>query len=159
MSGLRLYGSPHAPLEADCDKLLRLHGKLHRQFLQHVAAEPIDQKGYSLLFGQAALTAIKQLIIRELGRCCLMFELSRWRVTFNIGHGMRAALIADQKTVTLRKVSRAGGFPVRGYQSAIRRVGFPGADPLRDHTRARIFAQMDHFGSGIGLLEAISDRN
>ena len=44
--------SPHAPLERDRDQLLRLDGELHRQLLQHVLDEAVDDQRRRLLGGR-----------------------------------------------------------------------------------------------------------
>src|ERR1051325_7131515 len=48
---------------------------------------------------------------------------------------------------------------MNAYQSPIRILRVPCRNSLRHDTRPGIFAQMDHFGAGIGLLEIVGDGN
>ena len=76
---------------------------------------------------------------------------------FDIGHGMRAALISDEQGVTLREIARAVGTTQNAYQTAIRRIRFTRRDCFGDDTRFCVLTHMDHLRAGIGLLIAIGD--
>jgi hypothetical protein len=59
-------GSADAPFETDADEFLRFDRELHRQLLQHLAAEAVDDHRDGLLLRQAALQAVEQLIVADL---------------------------------------------------------------------------------------------
>src|SRR6476469_8407473 len=52
--------------EADRDQLLRLDREFHRQLLQHVAHEAVDDQRRRLFRRQAPLQAIEQLVFGDL---------------------------------------------------------------------------------------------
>src|SRR5208282_2804654 len=58
--------SSDAAFEADCDQLLRLDRKLHRQLLQDIADESVDDQRRRLLRRQSPLQAIEKLLLRHL---------------------------------------------------------------------------------------------
>src|SRR6478609_1505223 len=55
--------SADAAFERDADKLLRLDGKFHRQFLQDFLDEAVDDQGDRRFGRDAALQAVKQLVL------------------------------------------------------------------------------------------------
>ncbi len=78
---------------------------------------------------------------------------------FDIGHRMRAALIADQQRITLREIARARGARHDFHQPAIGIVRMPGRNALGDDRRGRVLADMDHLRPGIGLLMVMRQRH
>ena len=60
-----------ASFQADPQKLLGLHGELHRELTEDLLAESIDDQRYGVLGRQAALPAVKDLIFTDLGCRCL----------------------------------------------------------------------------------------
>src|SRR5690606_5405545 len=86
-----------AALKRNADKLLGFDGEFHRQFLNDFLHEAIDDESDCLLFRNAALHHIEQLVFRNLGGGCLVFELRRGVLRLDIRHRMRAAIIADQE--------------------------------------------------------------
>src|SRR3954462_13111944 len=54
----------HRTFERDRDQLLGLDREFHRQLLQHVLDEAVDDQGRGLLVRQAALLAVEQLVLR-----------------------------------------------------------------------------------------------
>ncbi len=75
----------------------------------------------------------------------------------DVGHGVRAALVADQQRVAVGEVARAGRLAVSRDQAAIGVLRAPGGDALRDDPARRVLAEMDHLGAGIDLLHAVRD--
>src|SRR5205823_10310306 len=61
-----IASSPDAAFEADGEELLRLDRELHRQLLQDVPAEPVDDQRQRILVGETALAAIEQLVLADL---------------------------------------------------------------------------------------------
>src|SRR4051794_32410227 len=52
-----------AAFEAHREEFLRLDRELHRQFLQDLLAEAVDDQRQGVLVGEAALAAIEQLVL------------------------------------------------------------------------------------------------
>ena len=59
-----------------------------------------------------------------------MLELSGGVLCFDVGHGVGAALIADQQAIALREVARVFGAAVGGDLTAIGILAFARADTL-----------------------------
>jgi hypothetical protein len=53
----------YAAFEADIDQLLGFHGEFHRQLLDHVTDEAIDDQRDGFLFGNATLHDVELLIL------------------------------------------------------------------------------------------------
>src|ERR1700681_1030327 len=58
----------HRPLEADRDQLLGLDREFHRQLLEHVAHEAVDDERHCVLLGEAALHAVEQHLLGDFRR-------------------------------------------------------------------------------------------
>src|SRR5947209_1457296 len=70
----RAESSSNTSLEADRDQFLRLDGELHRQVLQHVLHESIDDERHGFLRREPALHAVEQRILGDLRGCRLVLE-------------------------------------------------------------------------------------
>ncbi len=86
-----------------------------------------------------------------------MFELGVGAAVFDIGHGVRAAAVADQQAVALGEIAGAFGLFVDRDEAAIGVVGLPRADAFGDDPAFGALAEVDHLGAGVGLLAAIGD--
>ena len=84
-----------------------------------------------------------------------MLELRGGRLGLDIGHGMRAALVADQQRVALREVPRVRRLAMRRDEPAIGVVGAARRDALGDDAARGVLAEVDHLGAAIDLLAAI----
>ena len=109
---------------------MRFNGKFHGQLLQHVFGKAIDDQCHGLFLAQPALHGVEQLIVRDFGRCRFMLNLGRGVFHFNIGHRVRAALIAQQQAVALREIAHAFCLWGHAYQPAIGAIGMARANPL-----------------------------
>src|SRR5271168_1490570 len=58
---------PDTAFETDGKQLLRLDREFHRQFLQHLLAEAVDDQRHRIFGAQPALTAVEQLVVADLG--------------------------------------------------------------------------------------------
>ena len=101
--------SPDAAFEADRQELLRLEGKLHRQLLEDILAEAVDDQAHRVLLAQPALAAVEQHVLGDFRGGGFVLEHRRGILRLDIGHGMGAALVADQQAVALGEVARALG--------------------------------------------------
>src|SRR3546814_17748740 len=70
----------------------------------------------------------------------------------SVGHRVGAALVADQQRVALGEVARALRLGADAHEATVGRVGPAGGDALGDDARARVLAEVDHLGAGVGLL-------
>src|SRR6266568_1487380 len=95
---------PNAAFQTHTQQLLRFHGKLHRQFLEHALTESIHNHRYSVFALDPALTQIEHLIFANLRSRSLVLHPSRRISDFDIRERMRAALISDQQRVALRVI-------------------------------------------------------
>src|ERR1700730_12022956 len=120
-SSLRSWraASADAPFERNRDQFLRFHREFHWQMLQHIAHEAVDDQSRRLFARKPALHAIKQLILGNLRRRRLMFELRAGGLRFDIRHRMGAARIADEQRIAIGEIAGAGRFPVRRNLTAI----------------------------------------
>ena len=84
-----------------------------------------------------------------------MFQNGGFVSVFNIRHGMRAAFVTDKQTVALRIVTGILSLRSNLYQSAISLIGKSGGNTLGDNFLGSVFTDMNHFGSGIGLLTVV----
>src|SRR5262249_15918831 len=75
----------------------------------------------------------------------------------DIGHGMGAAFVADQKRIAVGEIARAFRSAVGHYEAAIGVVGAPRGDALGDDPAGGVLAEMQHLGAGIDLLVAVRD--
>src|SRR4029450_4601250 len=136
-----------APLEADADQLLRLGHELHGEMLEHIAHEAVDDERHRFLSRESALQTVEQLVVGDLGGGRLVLE-GRGRVLrLDIGHGMRAAFVADQERVAVGEVPRIGGLAMRRNKPAIGVVGVTGGNALGDDAARRGAGERDHPGA------------
>src|SRR5215470_19540889 len=93
--------SSDAAFQADTQQLLRLDRKFHRQLAKNALAEAIDDHGNCIFRLQAALAQVKELVLADLRSGSLMFHTGCRILYFDIGKGMRAALVPDKERVAL----------------------------------------------------------
>ena len=65
--------------------------------MEHVAHEAVDDQRHGLLGRKTSLQAVEQLVVGDLGRGRLVLEGGRRVLRLDIGHGMRAALVANEE--------------------------------------------------------------
>src|SRR5919199_6616058 len=106
LGGRAPAGSTDAPFEADLQQLLRLDRELHRQLLQHLAAEAVDDEADRVLLRHAALAAVEELVLGDAAGGRLVLGLRRHAAVLDVGHRVGAALVADQQAVALGEVAR-----------------------------------------------------
>src|SRR6202030_4794174 len=88
-----------------------------------------------------------------------VLEHGRGILGLDIGHGVGAALVADQERIAIGEVARAGSAAVRGDEAAIGVVGVAGGNTLTDDAARGVLAEMQHLGAGIDLLVTVGDRD
>src|SRR3989304_1527554 len=92
-----------APLEAHAEQLLRLDGELHGQLAEDLLAEAPDDQRDRVLHRDAALLAVENLVLADLGRGRLVLHAGRGVLHLDVGEGVGAALVAEQQRVALRE--------------------------------------------------------
>ena len=105
--------SPDRSLEAHPQQLLRLDGELHRQLLEDFLAEAVHDHVDRILFRDAALLAVEELVLADLRGRRLVLDLRRRVLDLEIREGVGAAIAADQQRVALRVVARAAAVSTR----------------------------------------------
>ena len=156
-AGMTTDWLPDAPLQRDADQLLRLGHELHGELLEHVAHKAVDDQRHRLLGRKPAAQAVEQLVIGDLGGGRLVLEGRARVLRLDIGHGMRAAFVADQQRIAAGEVPRIGGAAMRRDEAAIGVVGVARGDALGDDAARRVLPKMDHLRAGIDLLIAVGD--
>src|SRR5690348_15111230 len=116
---LRMRSLSDRSFQRDRNQFLRLDRELHRELLQHVLDEAVDDKTDGFFLAEPALHAIEQHVLGNLRRRGLVLEGRGRILRLDIGHGVRAAFVADQKRVTGCEVSRAARFAMRRDETAI----------------------------------------
>src|SRR2546421_12794650 len=101
--------SSYAALEADSEQLLRFDGKLHRPLAKDFFAETIHNHVDRVLGREAALVAVKDLVLADFRSRGLMFDARAGVLHLDIGEGVRAAFVAEQERIALGEVARVGG--------------------------------------------------
>jgi len=69
------------------------------------AGEAVDDQRHRRLLIEAAAHCVEELVLADLRGRRLMLDLRRGVLHLDIGHGMRAALIAEQQRIALREVA------------------------------------------------------
>src|SRR3954468_2548201 len=85
--------------QRDSEQLLRLHRELHRQLLENLSAESADDHRHRVLGADAALLAVKDLILTDLRRRRLVLEGSGVVLHLDVRERVGAALVADEHGV------------------------------------------------------------
>ena len=88
-----------------------------------------------------------------------MLDLGRGIANLDIGHGVRAAVLAEQQRIALGEIADPFGARRNADQPAVGVLALAGADPLRHDGRAAAPPVVDHLGAGIGLLVIVGHRD
>lgn len=64
----------HTSFQAHRKQLLRLHGELHRQLVEHLPGIAVHDESHSLLRIQPPLVTVEKLVVAYLGRCGLVLH-------------------------------------------------------------------------------------
>ena len=139
------------------NSFLRFDGEFHRQLAEDFLAEAADDHVDRVFLGDAARLAVENLVLADLRRRRFVLDLGGRVLDFEIRERVRAAAIADQQRVALRVVARVAGVLADLDRAAIGVLAAAGRDALRDDRAARVLAQVDHLGAGVGLLEVVGD--
>src|ERR1035437_429556 len=112
---------------------------------------------HSIFTGDAALAAVEDLVFADFRGGGFVFHLRRGVAHFQIGEGVRAALIAEQQRIALRVVARAGGGLQNLDAAAIGVLSVSGRDALADDGGSGVLPDVDHLGAGVGLLPVVGE--
>src|SRR5260370_33734090 len=88
-----------------------------------------------------------------------MLHPRRGVLHFDVGKGVRAALVADQQRVALRVVTRSPSAFQNLHYATISVLTMSRGDSLRHNRAARVLSNMDHLRAGVGLLVIVGQRN
>src|SRR5580658_143295 len=159
ISSSDMFKLSDAAFEADSEQLLSLHGELHGQFAEDFLAEAMHDHGDRVFGRDTALAAVENLVFADLRSGGLVLHLRRSVLDFEIGEGMRAALITQQHGIALRIVARVGGTLQDLNRAAISVLAVAGGDALGDNGAGSVLPDVDHLGAGIGLLVVVGKRH
>src|SRR5215510_4911780 len=118
----------NAAFQAHAQQFLRLHRKLHWKLAEDLFAEAIHDHRNGVLSLQSALLEVKQLILANLRGRRFMFHARRGVFHFNVGEGVRTALVADQERITLGVVARSRSTFQNLHHSTIRVLAVAGGN-------------------------------
>src|SRR6185369_10346238 len=149
--------SADASFQADTQKLLRLDGKLHRQLAKHLFTKAVDDHVHGILGRDTALLAIKKLILANLGRRCFVLYLGGVVQDFQVRKCVRPALIAEEKRIALRIISRAAGALHHLHEPAVGILPVSRRNTFGDNRAPGVFPHVDHLRPGVGLLVVIGE--
>ena len=85
---------------------LRFYREFHRQFLEDLFAEAIDDEADRVFFGEAALHAVEDLVFADFCGGRFVFDLCAGVLHHQVGEGVRAAIATDKQGVALGEVAR-----------------------------------------------------
>src|SRR5262249_55067997 len=136
-----------------------LYREFHRQFAEDLLAESVDDHRDRVFRRNAALIEIEDLLLADLRCRSLVLDLRRIVTDLDVRESVRAGMAADQQAVALRLIPRSLGLRQYLHQTAIAVVRMPRRDALRNDPAARVFADVDHLRSGVGLLPVVRQRD
>src|SRR3712207_5329026 len=148
-------GSADAAFKGDAEELPGLDRELHRQLLHHLAAEAVDDERHRVLLGDAAGAAVEELVVADIARGRLVLALGTAVPDLDVGHRVRAALVADQEAVALGMDARALRALHHPDQAAVGAVRAAGGDALGDDARAGVLADVVHIGARVRRLAVV----
>ena len=149
----------YAALEGNGQQFSCFNSKFHGQFIQNFLGIPVDNKCNGFFGREPSLLAIVQEILLDFGGGRLVFYLGIRAVNFKIRIGMRAATIAHEKGIALGIISSIDRAFTNLHQTAIGVLAATCTDSFAYNAAGCIAANMDHFGSGIGLLSPSGQGN
>ena len=138
---------------------MRFDGEFHRQLAEDFFAEAVDDHRNRVFGRDAALIAVENLVLADFRGAGFVLDLRARVVHLNVRKSVRAALIADQKRIALREVARVVGVLQNADQAAIRVVAATRRNAFRDDRAARVLADVNHLGAGVGLLQIVGHRD
>src|SRR5262249_32591739 len=100
-------------------KLLRLDSKFHWQLTEDFFAEAIHNHVHRVLGRQAALIAVENLVLADLGSRSFVLDPGGGVFYFDIRGGMRSALVANEQRIALREIARVSRGFLNFHQPAI----------------------------------------
>src|SRR5262245_7431906 len=149
--------SAHAALEAHAQQLLSFDRELHRQLFEYLFAEAAHDQIHGFFAGEAPLATVKDLVLADPGSRGFVFDLGGGILNFEVREGMGPALVAHQQRIALGVVAGTVSALENLDHSPVRILAMPGGDTFGDYRALCIFADMDHLGAGVGLLEVVGD--
>src|SRR4030095_11202364 len=141
MVSIRAPLSTDRPFETDTQQLLRFHRELHRQFLEHLHAEAVDDHRHRVLRREAAALAVIELVFTDARGRGLVLDPGGGVLHLDVGEGVSGALVAQQQRVTLRVVASADGALRDLYLPAVGVASMAGRDALGEDRASGVPAE------------------
>src|SRR3990172_1540069 len=149
----------NGPFETHLQQLRGFHRELERQLLEHAPAEAVDDHLLGVLLRDAALPAVEELVVADLGGGSLVLHAGRRVAHLDVGHGVGATLVAYQQGIAAGEVPRAGGRGHDLHEPAVGVLPVAGGDPLCDDPAAGVLADVRHLRTGVRLLVVVDERH
>ena len=151
--------SSDAPFQTDAQEPLGLDRELHRQLLEHLAAEAVHDHGHGVLLGDPPLAAVEQLVVADLRRRRLVFDLGGRVLHLDVRERVGTAVAAEQQRVAPGVVPGSLGRAQHLHQPPVGVLAVTGRDRLRHDGAAGVLADVDHLRAGVGLLAVGGERD
>ncbi len=148
-----------ASFEADTQKFLRFHGKLHGELAEDLLAETADDHRNGIFGRDSALPAVEQLIFTDLRCRGLMFHPGGAVHHLEVRERMSAALIAQKQRVALGVIPGPSGALHDFDEATVAVLSVTRGDPLGDDGAFGVFSNVNHLGSRIRLLVVVGERH
>lgn len=103
--GACLEGLTYGAFQRDGEKLLRFDSELHRELIHDFLGVAIDDEADSLLDSDTTLLTVEDLIFADLARGGFVLDDGSVIVYMDVGEGMSATAIREQKAIALRMVA------------------------------------------------------
>ena len=103
--GACLEGLTYGAFQRDGEKLLRFDSELHRELIHDFFGVAIDDEADSLLDSDTTLLAVEDLIFADLARGSFVLDDCGVIVYMDVGEGMSATAVREQKAIALRMVA------------------------------------------------------
>ena len=146
-----------AALELEAHQLVNLLSELERELVEDLLAEAADDEADSLLHVDAALLAVKELVLPDLRGTCLVLHAGRGVPDVDVGVGVGSGRVPDQHGVALGVVAGVGSLRLHLHEAPVAVEGLSRRDALGDDAAAGVLADVDHLGACVSLLLLVGE--
>ena len=139
----------HTSFQTHLQKFLRLNGKLHRELIHDLFGVAVDDESDRVFEGDTSLLAVEELILVDLGGCCLVFYRGCRIGDDHVRKSVRTAFITQEERVTLAVITRIFGMNTHLDESAVGVLAMSRRDTFGYNPRAGVLTDMNHLRSRI----------
>src|SRR5438874_13686790 len=96
-TGCECEASSNTPFEADAEQLACFDGKFHRQLLQHLLREAVDDRGHGVFSREPPLLTVEDLVVADLRYRRFMLNSRGGVLDFKIWKCVGAAFVRSEE--------------------------------------------------------------